>query len=342
MADRTIDLLLPGLGWREGLKALEQDPSRAILRRLGSMLSRADRLNAVGMNHCDDPREWLDAYHARLARGCHGTPLNAAHRLLGEGGDPADALVVGVRPVYLRPEQDRLVLQPLDDLLDDAYAQSLVAAFNAHFRESGLKLTVGSPDSWYLIKPPHVDLLTPPLYRVVWRNIQQSLPSGIDGRWWTNLSNETQMLFHGLPETALREEQGLPIVNAIWLEWPGKLSAPDCDWDGVLADEPMSRGLARSKDVPLFALADWSRAIKAFSGRLLVVDDRLTASALARDLDAWLPLAQRSLADLLRGIKESAAGVEWHIDPCAGRTLRYHPAMARRFWRWRRPLSELV
>ena len=312
---------------------LGDDPA---LDGLARLLSRG-RSGGAGRG-MDDPPGFRAAYGGALPAG----PLS----LLGDGGAPGAAFWFRADPVRLIPDRDRLRVQGLAPAAaptaDEAAA--LVRDFNAFFGADGLELHAPRPERWYLrcARPPQVT--TTPLAEAEAADVDPALPTGPDQRHWRALLNETQMFFHGHGVNVEREGRGLPPVNGIWPWGGGYQPQVEADWDAVLADRALVRGLATAAGCRCEPLPDHPGSVIEGHARTLVcapspaVRDsdsfRDWEAALAAFAEGWGPTLEAALGSgRLRRVV---------IDTGAGGCYRLGRRSAWAVWRRRRPLRRLL
>jgi hypothetical protein len=204
-------------------------------------------------------------------------------------GLPVEGRWLCVSPVFLETGIEKIILHELDSRhLTREEANALIEAFNQHFLGEGFRLEAGRSDLWFLQLPDHLDIRTQPLSAVRGQSIYPFLPGGEQSGYWHVFMNEVQMLFHNHSVNADRERYGKEPVNGIWL-WGEESSSGvgRMEWDFVISDEPISRGLARFEGIacnPLEqGLPDADPGIN-----VLVVDDSLQRSAAYGDYEAWV------------------------------------------------------
>ncbi len=247
-------------------------------------------------------------------------------------------------PVHLRPERDRLILadsRALDLAPDEA--NRLVSEIMEHYKAGGWQLEAARPGRWYLKPPRAPRIRTTPLAEVVGRDIHPYLPRGADGRAWHVILNEIQILLHGSQVNAERERRGLLPVNSLWFWGGGRLPAPGpAAWRGLWSGEPLSLALARLAQVPARPCPDGFEAwqLQASTGDHLLVLDGLRRDESAAEREAALEVLERQwFAPLIRSVRSGAlAGARLLTDD--SRQFLLTRALARRWWRRRRPLSD--
>jgi hypothetical protein len=165
------------------------------------------------------------------------------------------------------------------------------------------------------------------------RRVGEVLPQGEDALVWQRTMTEIQMLLHASPVNARRGEQGLLTVNSLWFWGGGVLPQAGgvCDWDRVIADDPLARGLARLQGLETEAPA--ATALASAAGEKRVLWQATVES---------LELAEQALfAPLLAMIKAGELTKLVIVIPGLG-SWRIDRAALRRWWRPRKPLSVLL
>lgn len=337
----TIDLLLPGL-----LPAPSPGMTGASLPRLPALerlLARSDR-STLGEPTAS---RWL--MH-RFEVNAHGEMPAGALSLLGDGGSPGVACWLRADPVHLRLQRDQLVLADHRVFgISQREAEILTDALNRHFAADDLVFYPLRPERWYLRTAAVPAIRTTPLAEAVGRSIDPILPGGPDALTWDRLSNEIQMLLHGVPLNEERELQGLPAINSVW-PWgagvlPTKVARP---YALVLGDDPVTRGLARVAGCAVRTPADDLRAVLAGSlpGAALWCGGSLEPLRTYGD-DAALAAALGGLEETLfapvldalkRGRVDSVRIVTFTDNGGVAFTARRSGLM--RFWRADRMLSD--
>jgi hypothetical protein len=206
-------------------------------------------------------------------------PPVAAVSLLGESGLQRAPWCMRADPVGLIPNRGELVLVPPDTLqITPAEAQQLAQEVQGHFADQDWELQVADPRRWYLRLEPPPDLHCEPLPQVIGRNIHQHLPAGADALRWHGYLNELQMLLHGSAVNQRREQAGEQPINSLWLWGEGDLPEAPAQraYQGVFADAPLARGLARLCGIPDHQLPDpdSGRLAPPQTGRYLLLADR--------------------------------------------------------------------
>ncbi len=86
-------------------------------------------------------------------------------RRIGDGCDRDERFYLQANPVFLRPDQDRLLLFDSEDLdFTKSEAESLAGLFSEHFSAESWRLEIATPHRWYLAlddQPLSLQLLSP-------------------------------------------------------------------------------------------------------------------------------------------------------------------------------------
>jgi hypothetical protein len=261
-----------------------------------------------------------------------------------------------VDPVQMIADRDSLVLIPGTDLgISEAESSALLSAFNAHFAQDQVALEYASPTAWYLrIKQP-VDIKTHSVEAVAYKPINEYYPTGNAASYWRQLLNETQMLFYTHPVNESRRAEGYPEINSVWIWGEGVL-----DQSAVVArkhamigsEEPYLKGLAKVSKArqitPPKSYQAWLNGtespLDSNNQHYLIRLDALADSLEMMQQEDWVAalqaLEQDWLAPLRQALKNKEIG-SLLLD--FGNHYRYHlkPGHLRRFWRLKRPLTQL-
>lgn len=283
---------------------------------LQTLLSKGEREPLRG--------EFVDILCAHFGVETAPAPLAA----LGEGVTVDGGWWLCADPVHLVADRDQLFLSASDALgLNPQEADALVAELNRTYAEDGWHFIAATPQHWYLRLPEAVKLDTISTAAAMGRRVAEVLPGGQDAMRWQRVMTEVQMLLHSSSINLQRTAQGQLAVNALWF-WgggalPRSVDAPQ--WDSVVGEHPMARGLAKLADVPV-----QSSVLSATSGRVLWVADKLVPE-----------MDETHFAPLLSMLK-TAQLAELALElPGCGRWSISRKEL-RRWWRRRKPLSRLL
>lgn len=336
----TLSLVIPGLlGPLPEL--LEQPFSYEPCPVLQSWLSRSAAESTPAQNYYD-----LLAEFFKLEPGysiCHFTALN-------DNCDISEGYWYRADPVHFKADINHALLldhHRLEVLPDEA--EQLIASFNQHFAEDGIKLVAGHPHRWYLQSEQSFNLRCTQLAGAVGRNVNHFLPVGDDALNWRRLLNEAQMLFHMHDVNRQRNAQDLLTINSLWLWGEGQSKSTDSpsqiDWDWLISDEAFSRGLAMTAGIPVYTLEQGMAQLGSLEGKGLMVIDETAGPASYGDVAAWVSsveeVCEQYLQPLAGQLKSSKLA---SIDLFSGEGRRYNIRSSDRFkfWRRLRPLTRFV
>jgi hypothetical protein len=258
----------------------------------------------------------------------------AALSALGDGLDVGDGWWLYADPVHMVADRDQLLLSASAALqLSQTEADTMVAELNRIYVDDGWHFVAVTPQRWYLRLPQPLVMRTTPTAEAMGRRVGEVLPQGGDAMSWQRVMTEVQMLLHTSPVNEARSEQGALAVNGLWFWGGGALprAKGDTEWQQVITDHPVARGLALLYGLPVAPPP--SASLVADEGKLLRVADETpwTLERLERELFAPLLvlLQEGQLSQLV--IELPGQGC-WRIN---------HKAL-RRWWRWRKPLASLL
>lgn len=236
MPERCLDLLVPGLFW--------PDPSE-VHAYTDLDLPALSRLLGKGTITTHDTHGLEGWLAARWGGDADRAPV--AQRMADRAALPGQrGHWLCADPVNLQARGAELFLtegRVLDIARDEA--EALVEALGRFFADDGLRFVLRTPEQWLLHaeRPPALE--TTSLSAAHGRPIDALLPKGDDSLQWMRRLNEAQMLLHGHPVNAAREDAGRPLVNSVWL-WGGG--------DAPVADEA-PYGLVFTDDDTVAALS---------------------------------------------------------------------------------------
>lgn len=249
-------------------------------------------------------------------------------------------------PVHLSPQRDRLILTDASQLdITQDEANRLCAEIAEVYKADGWLLKAPRPWRWYLKPQQAPRLLTTPLVDVIGRDIHPYLPQGRDGKVWHTILNEVQILLHTSKVNDEREKLGKPPINSLWFWGGGQL--PPIGSPGlaqVMSNEPVALALARLTETPGTAPPEnfetWIRGATP-TGEHLVVLDRGRELELHTEPEGWMDYGRQLERDwfvpLLAALKSNRlASLRLVTD--TGQQFHLTPGLARRWWRWARPL----
>jgi hypothetical protein len=320
MTAHSITLLLPPLATPEG--------GWPVMPALQRLLSRGRREAAPSAySSC-----LLDLFGLRSGRESD-LPV-AALSALGDGLDAGEGWWLHADPVHLVADRDQLFLSASASLgISQAEADTLLAELNRTYADDGWHFVAATPQRWYLRLPQPLVMRTTPTSGAMGRRVGEVLPQGEDALLWQRVMTEVQMVLHGSPINMQREAQGALTVNGIWFWGGGPLpqQAAGSEWQRVVGDQPLARGLALHHGLPLVSAA--TASLSEGEGKVLWVADERPLALAELERDYFAPLHA-----MLREGKLSHLVIEL---PGQGR-WRIEAKALRRWWRRRKPLARLL
>ncbi|MCW8891652.1 MAG: hypothetical protein OQL20_13425 [Sedimenticola sp.] len=334
-AKNSVHLVVPGL--LGPMPALMQSEGEMRLPRLEQVLARSQPSPFPGKS--------LEPVVFRLfgVRVDEGRNLpTAAYRRIGDGASVDERYWLQANPVYLRPDQDRLLLFDTEDLaLTRQEASELAALFNTHFSEEGWQVEVANPQRWYLPLDRAPDLVTHELTDAFGRNMDLFLPGGGEGFKWHGVLNEIQMLFYTSAVNEQRESAGKGAISGLWLSGGGRLTdqmAPT--FTALFSNDPLLKGLAATTSLGIHEPPQQIDQLSAVKGEVLLHYDALQRPVLCADPMTWKEEMLRFeawLSPLIDALKKGQLD-EIRLYPCDGQQYRIDRSALRRFWRRRKPI----
>jgi hypothetical protein len=261
----------------------------------------------------------------------------AAYRRIGDGGNVDERYWLQLSPVYLRPDQDRLLVFDVEDLgFTEVEAKGLAELFNTHFTEEGWCVDPLHPHRWYLPLESKPDLKTYELTDVFGRNMDLFLPEGEEGIKWHGVLNEIQMLFYTSAINDRRESEGKGAISGLWISGGGQLAA-SCATSitALYGQDPLLQGLARVINLPISDSPNEAATLCDLNGEVLVHIDRLQRSVLCADPDSWrneMAALDSWLVPLINGVKNGKVN-RILLYTCNGQQYQIDRSALRRFWK---------
>jgi hypothetical protein len=285
-----IHLIIPSLDLQDHQALIEHAPSLA-------------NLIAQGRPH---DRQW-PGFENRVAEvlgfEMTTTPVPFAALIRHALGRPSEGHWLCATPVFLEIGIEKILLHDLDaSSLAREEASALVAAFNQHFADDGLSIELDRSGYWFIRLPEHRVIHTQSLSMVRGQSIYPLLPDGEQSAYWHGWMNEVQMLFFNHPVNISRERRGEQPINGLWLWGEGEIMEPvEADWDLIMADDTVSKALARFTGVDLLPLYD-GIPYEGHYERVLVVIDELQMSTAHGDYDTWEKAIKKLESEFFRPV----------------------------------------
>jgi hypothetical protein len=309
-------LVVPGL-----LGPLPSEGDAGAIPRFPSLerlLARGEQSDAAG----DYPRAMFQLFGLNTAPD-RDVPTAAVCYQAEAGVPPLQGrYCLHADPLYLRPDQDRLLAYDFHHApLSMDEAGQVAEAFNEHFAADGLTLLTPDPQRWYLLVDHHPQLHTRPLSDVLARNVDLFLPQGPDAGRWLGWLNEIQMLMHSLPLNRQREARGDLPVGGLWLSGGGVL--PEARVRGFTTLHGEGQLL---QGLNLMAEREDEAVVSVELGA--------QRAQCEGDWDAWVRAAARIDRRLNDWCREGLC-----LICCDGRAWHWQPGMRQRIWRRTRPIA---
>lgn len=320
-----IHLLVPGLlgPWPE----THLPGAMPTLPMLQLLLARAEQ----GVAPADYPRTLLTLLNLSWTDTLQ--PPTACLSWMGHSGEPIPAHILHADPVYLKPDMaDVQLFKPQGLRLEQAAAYA--RAFNDFYHGEGYQLHTPAADRWYLSSPRPVRTPEVSLDQVAGRNLRPFVAAGKQGRDWSSLFTEAQMLFHELPVNQARQAAGEMPVSGLWLSGGGPLPAVGDHGIGLVAgNDPLLRGAA------MHAGVDCQAGPLDPQENMLIVRQGCHSAWLAMDFSTWLE-ELRQIDNLLRGWIQDR--IQVILYPCNGRCWHWRTQNKMRLWRRKREMAHYV
>lgn len=283
--------------------------------------------------------------HFDLDTGDGELPV-AALSALGEGLSSEHGWWLCADPVHMEANQDQLYLVAHQELaLIQSEADALLLELNRLYADEAWQFFAPTPQRWYLRLPQAHAIMTVPTHKALGWSVGEVLPQGDDAMAWQRAMTEVQMLFHTSQVNSTRGQQGKLTVSGLWCWGGGGLpaAAGTVRWDRVVTDDPVCSGLARLHNVRVMAPSTVSSPLHLKDAGKVLWVEHLDArrEAMASPDDRRHALEQRVFVPLLSMLRRGEVS-ELVIElPGMGR-WRIGRAAQRRWWRWRKPLAELL
>lgn len=325
-----LDLIVPGLLGpfsADRPDTLHQQLKQPLYTALNRRISRADvsRL-AAG--------DFVSTLHQLICPQCD---LGLSEITASFGGDAMlDQVRYRIDPVHFRAESDHAILlgPELLELVDEE-SQRLVEAFNRHFEEDRVTLTLDAEGHWYLHYERPLQLSFTSLDEALGRDIKHFMPTGDDALWWRRIVNEAQMLFFQHDVNQQREADGRLSINGLWL-WDRAFSPAEAvtQYQQLFSDHRLATSMAAQSSLPVTPLQDWH--LDNHPGNSLMLDDSLYASMCYGDIQAWLEALQdfseNRFAKLEQALKQGSLQ-QLVLYPCDGRSFSITRRQGVKFWK---------
>ncbi|MGH8378510.1 MAG: hypothetical protein ACRER7_06110 [Gammaproteobacteria bacterium] len=259
---------------------------------------------------------------------------------LADSGQRDSGFYFCADPVHLAPDRDQLLMLPLSVMqVQMEEAATLAETFNHMYEAEGYRLETPQAGRWYLRYPAVLNCITHEPAKVAGQAVFDFMPSGKDGSRLKQLMNEIQMLFFEHPVNLAREAAGKPAINSLWL-WGGGYLPEEAIPEKtiktpkhVVTNMPLVAGLARFAGSECTSWPSKSPFSK-YSGDVLIGINSEGERGMA-------PLEEQLAVPLLHALRHGQIS-EAILYPGNKQGYRVTQSSLRRFWRRRRPLSEIL
>ena len=220
---------------------------------------------------------------------------------------------------------DQFALYPLR--ISASEQSDLLESLNQHFQSLAYQFLPYTGDTAVLCMPQPLAVKTFPLAQVAGKDVRQFSATGEQAIAWRSLMNEVQMLLHSHPLNQQREQQNLPAINSIWLDYGGSLPKLAQARKTLLMGE-MLQGLALASDNPFRTLPSHLALDDLPDDTVISINaDALTDEACWQTF--WCGLQSGKLKQLTLFIDMGEASLQVKLSPLD-------------IWKmWRREASEL-
>ncbi len=242
-----------------------------------------------------------------------------------------------IDPVHFKAESDHAILLG-PELLEvvEEESRQLVEAFNDHFAEDEVSLSVDSAGHWYLHYIRPLQLAFTPLDEALGRDIKHFMPTGEDALWWRRIVNEAQMLFFQHAVNQQRESNGQLSINGLWI-WDRQLETEGetPSYQQLFADNLLASCMAAQSSLRVQPLEVFSAEKVQQADQVMVVDS-LYPSMCYGDTSAWIEALEAFCNDPFKNIvslMNKSVITQLNIYSCDGRCFTITKAQAYKFWK---------
>lgn len=262
-------------------------------------------------------QHWINAFAGLLSQKKGAIPYArwlAKHYQIAV---PEGSQVFVASPVFLQADRDQ-VFMPSHELVaaEQDEVDAIVNEFNRFYGEDPYHL-IASADKAYLffIAEKPFEITTTPVFEAAFQYVGPNLAKGKDAQAFHQLTNEMQMMCHGMSLNFTREANGKLPINALWLWGEADQSAFQHDIAWIATDNPLTKSIADCAGLNPIDIND-----ELPTGNGVIINTRLQESALD---GAWYQWKQ---------------DIEQHIQPLFQRfskskqTLIVYDGRGQRYW----------
>lgn len=238
---KAAGTLLPAPLAGELLAALQ---APALARMLAGVVPTVSELEPGVIGTAED--RWL----ARQIFAVDGHAPTAPYAWSALGGQTTGGTAIWhADPIHVAIGRDSLLVEMLDAPPREEEATALVAAANEVLADAGCNLQ-RSGAGWFLRSADLRCWDAAPLAAVHGSPLPAAALEDKHALQWSRLHNALQMRWHDDPVNRIREQEGLPAINALWLHGGGTWKPlPRLRWSAVHSDRPALQGAAAAAGV---------------------------------------------------------------------------------------------
>lgn len=293
-------------------------------------------LSKANVRHIDLPLEAVICEQFHLS-AVPDYPI-AAIAASADGLEVGDAYWLRAAPVYLELQRDSFCLvEPCPLPLTREHAQAMLASFNQHFEQDGLKFCLGDSGAWYLRleHAPQVKTTLPAI--AMGKNVAHHMPQGAAARAWVAYLNEVQMLLHGHAANEAREHAGDIAINSIWLSGGGAMPAPSTLKPNVAFDCLIGGGVFYQGLAKYAGIASHQMQLSLHD----TISQLSQQSNVRLSLNPEMLLDDKTFQELLNALKTKRIAQLVINLACYEKTLvaTINPLDLYKFWRRNQPMS---
>lgn len=249
---RRLQLVFPNaLGALRALYAAKQ----ALPLELMCCLQRGSVIRAQQDDVTSSLQPWQRSLLQTLPEDVRSAGLAAAALCwYGEGGTLRPGTWMCIEPVHFTAGMNDVHIMSLNDISDEQ-VQQIMSMLQPLLSLSGYELHCSTTGRWYVWCEVVLDIHTPLISGGFTTSDYDMLPTGNDAPPLRRLLTEMQMLLHGHPVNSVREQQGLPTVNAVWLSGAGSPApAASSTRQRIMGEHPYVLGLCEQLNVSCWPL----------------------------------------------------------------------------------------
>jgi len=205
-------------------------------------------------------------------------------------------------------------------------------------REEGIDLHGEHPERWCIALKRPIDFGFTPLDEALGMDVAEALPDHPEARYWRRMLNEVQIALHNCPVNLRRRAQGMREINSVWF-WGGGFmpdAAEHYVLDTVYSNHAVTRGLAIINDCRTRNQAECLESSFDGDGQAVLIDWGIDSAS----VESELALLEGLVGGMLDAVGRNSLALTVYDGGGSGRV--YGPADHRRFWRWRKPLSQAL